>query len=514
MFSKHQVLNPLWSSSTLRPRPRFVNLTRASISSIRDQIVNRSATARQITQRFLKAALDIEPRVHSYITIDEQGALEQADYIDHQIASGALAGPLAGVPIAVKDNIVTKSLRTTAGSKALAGHHPAYDATVVARLRAAGAVIIGKTNMDEFGMGSSTESSHFGVTRNPWDTERVPGGSSGGSAAAVAAGQCAAALGSDTGGSIRQPAHFCGVVGLKPTYGRVSRYGLIAYASSLDTIGPMTRTVADAAVIFQTIAGHDDLDSTCSTRQVEDFELGSVARLGDRPLEGRVFGVVSETQGQGVDPAIHLAFSAAVQHIEMLGGRVEEISLPSFEAGLPAYYVIALSEASSNLSRYDGVRYGERMKALELREMYSTTRAMTLGSEVKRRILMGSYALSAGYYDAYYKRAQQIRTLVQQELAAALDKYDALLSPVAPSAAYPLGSKCTDPLAMYKGDLMTVSINLAGVPALVVPCGTINSEGSALPVGVQFIGRAFGEKDLLSIGHIYEKTANFLPLKM
>ena len=386
---------------------------------------------------------------------------------------------------------------------------PPYDATVIAKLRAAGAIIIGKTNMDEFGMGSSTENSGYGPTFNPWGERRVPGGSSGGSAAAVAAGQCVAALGSDTGGSIRQPAHFCGVVGVKPTYGRVSRNGLIAYASSLDVIGPMATSVADAAAVLTAIAGPDSMDATASNCALEDFtaSLHHVDSFDSKPLAGRKLGLIKETTGQGVSPGVEAAVRAAATHLESLGATVEEISLPSFEFGLPAYYVIALSEASSNLSRYDGVRYGQRATDVEdLREMYAASRGK-LGGEVRRRILMGTYALSAGYYDAYYKRAQQVRTLVGREMTTALESFDALICPAAPSPAYRVGEKTTDPLAMYKGDLMTVNVNLAGLPAVVLTCGTMEEQGDTLPVGLQIIGKAFGEGDLLQIAHIYEQTA-------
>jgi aspartyl-tRNA(Asn)/glutamyl-tRNA(Gln) amidotransferase subunit A len=360
--------------------------------------------------------------------------------------------------------------------------------------------------MDEFGMGSSTENSAFHITKNPWDTDRVPGGSSGGSAAAVAAGMCVAALGSDTGGSIRQPAHFCGIVGLKPTYGLVSRHGLISYASSLDTIGPMAKTVRDAALVLQTIAGPDAQDSTCSTRTTENYmqSICNVDTLNSSPLTGRRIAMIKETFGEGVDPAVEAAVKSAASHLERLGVDVVEISLPSFDLGLPAYYIIALSEASSNLARYDGVRYGKRSNgAANLKEMYLRSRAF-LGDEVRRRILMGTYALSAGYYDAYYKRAQQVRTLVSRQVLDALRTADALLCPVAPTPAYGIGEKSEDPLAMYKGDVMTVNFNLAGVPAISVPCGMVDG----LPIGVQLAGRPFGEAELLSLAHIFEQTTS------
>lgn len=387
----------------------------------------------------------------------------------------------------------------------LRGYVPPYDAWTVSRLRDSGAVIIGKTNMDEFGMGSSTENSGFYPTKNPWNLEHVPGGSSGGSAAAVAARQCLLALGSDTGGSIRQPAHFCGVVGLKPTYGRVSRRGLISYASSLDVIGPMANSVADAASLLNIIAVADDLDSTCSHKKANDYtrNLVGLSQISDRPLLGKKIGLIRETLGDGVSRDVESAIRNAAKHLESLGAVVEETTLPSFRLGLPAYYVIAVSEASSNLSRYDGVRYGMRAaESKDLRSMYLASRA-AMGNEVRRRILMGTYALSAGYYDAYYKKAQQVRTLISTEVVATLRSYDALLSPTAPTTAYRFGEKSKDPLSMYKGDLMTVNVNLVGLPAIALPCG-FGSEG--LPVGMQLIGKHWGEAELLEIAHVFEIT--------
>lgn len=402
--------------------------------------------------------------------------------------------------------------QTTAGSRILEGYRPPYDATAVARLRALDAVFVGKTNMDEYGMGSSTENSAFHATRNPWDLARVPGGSSGGSAAAVAAGQCAGSLGSDTGGSIRQPASFCGVVGIKPTYGLVSRYGLIAYASSLDVVGPMAPSVEDAAILLGAIAGPDPMDATCAARGAhgtpEAFtaHIRPVEQLSSLPLQGKRIAVIQETTGEGVDAGVTGVLQATVTHLRALGAEVTEVSLPTFNAGLPAYYVLALSEASSNLSRYDGARYGLRAEGADVRAMYTATRAAGLGPEVKRRILMGTYALSAGYYDAYYKRAQKVRTLIQNEMLAALANADALLCPCAPTAAYRLGEKTTDPLAMYKGDLMTVNLNLGGLPAVSLPCGFVEEGGKRLPVGLQFIGRAFGEAELVGLASVVEGT--------
>lgn len=488
------------------------------LRSIAQRVGGRQQPAVEVVKAYLQQLKSVEQQVGAFLAVDEEGALAQAAAVDAAIARGEPAGPLAGVPIAVKDNICTADLATSAGSRILQGYAPPYDATSVARLRAAGAVIIGKTNMDEFGMGSTTENSAFKVTRNPWDASRVPGGSSGGSAAAVAARQCAAALGSDTGGSIRQPAHFCGVVGLKPSYGRVSRYGLLSYGSSLDAIGPLAHSVEDAALLLGAMAGHDDADATSSREPVPDFAAGlqPAAQLDSRPLAGVRVGVIAGLT-EGAAPGVGSAVTAALAHLEALGAEVEQVALPTFDQGLPAYYVLALSEASSNLARYDGVRYGPRATegaaAGDLKAMYSATRGAGFGAEVRRRILMGTYALSAGYYDAYYKRAQQVRTLVQREMGDALSRFDVLACPTAPTAAYPLGDKVSDPLAMYKGDLMTVNLNLSGLPAVVVPCGFAAADSSsgaaaaALPVGLQLIGRMFGEAPLLRVAHAYEQTA-------
>lgn len=410
-----------------------------------------------------------------------------------------------------QDNLCTKGMPTTAGSRALEGYIPSYDATAVKRLRDAGAIVLGKTNMDEFGMGSSTENSAMAGTANPWDLSRVPGGSSGGSAAAVASGLAPVALGSDTGGSIRQPSHFCGVVGLKPTYGRVSRNGLIAYGSSLDTVGPMGSSVQDVAMVLEATTGYDPADSTSSKTEQVSILASLVAKesLSCDPMKGVRVGIVKETLGDGVDAAVESTILDAAKHLESLGAIVEGVNLPSFSFGLPAYYVLALSEASSNLSRYDGIRYGRpSLEADNLRELYMESRKR-LGAEVKRRILMGTYALSAGYYDAYYKRAQQVRTIVSQEMDSALHKYDLLLSPVAPTAAYRFGEKSSNPLEMYKGDLMTVNVNLAGLPAISIPFQVIDG----LPIGVQLIGGRFREQKLLELAHIFEITAEDGPIR-
>ncbi|KAG2501198.1 hypothetical protein HYH03_001012 [Edaphochlamys debaryana] len=486
------------------------------IREIHEQITKKQRSATEVTQSYLDAISKADGTVNSFITVDGEQALAQARAIDARIASSGVEGlgPLAGVPLAIKDNICTAGTRTTAGSQILRDYVPNFDATAVAKLRSGGAVLVGKTNMDEFGMGSSTENSSYKPTRNPWDPERVPGGSSGGSAAAVAARECAAALGSDTGGSIRQPAHFCGIVGLKPTYGRVSRYGLISYASSLDCIGPMAHTVEDAALLLNAIAGADSHDATSSAHPAPDFTAGLLpaSALASRPLAGKRIGLVAETLGEGVAGPINDTVRAAARHLEALGATVEEVHLPTFGLGLPAYYVLALSEASSNLSRYDGVRYGARAPgAADMGSLYTVSRGEGLGGEVKRRILMGAYALSAGYYDAYYKRAQQVRTLIQREMEGALGSFDALLTPTAPSPAYRLGEKSADPLAMYKGDLMTVNVNLAGLPAVVLPAGFMAApEGGPgapqLPIGIQLVGRPFAEGPLLALAHAFEQT--------
>lgn len=434
--------------------------------------------------------------------------LKEAQSIDDKIKRNENVGPLAGVLVGVKDNICTVDMPSTAGSRVLENYRPPFDATAVKKVKEFDGIVVGKTNLDEFGMGSTTESSSFQVTANPWDISRVPGGSSGGSAAAVSARQCVVSLGSDTGGSVRQPASFCGVVGLKPTYGRVSRYGLMAYASSLDVIGCFGSSVADTGILLSAISGHDRLDATSSKQEVPDFtsQLISAARLESKPLKGLKVGVICETLENGVDSGVKSTVLGAVSHLEELGCTLSEVSLPSFSLGLPAYYILASSESSSNLSRYDGVRYGNQVAAEDLNALYGDSRAKGFGSEVKMRILMGTYALSAGYYDAYYKRAQQVRTLIRKSFKTALDENDILISPAAPSAAYKIGEKKNDPLAMYAGDIMTVNVNLAGLPALVLPCGFVEGGPIGLPVGLQMIGAAFDEGKLLKVGHIFEQT--------
>ncbi|KAF7141156.1 hypothetical protein RHSIM_Rhsim06G0124000 [Rhododendron simsii] len=499
----------------LSPPPPQSPTPTSQILTTRESLLARRTTALDLAETFLHRIRRTEPHLHSFLHVSD-AVLKEAEEIDRKIERNEALGPLAGILVAVKDNICTADMPTTAGSRVLEGYRPPFDATAVRKLRESGAIIVGKTNLDEFGMGSTTEGSAYQVTANPWDLSRVPGGSSGGSAAAVSARQCVVSLGSDTGGSVRQPASFCGVVGLKPTYGRVSRYGLVAYASSLDVIGCFGSSVADAGILLHSISGHDRFDATSSKRQVPDFASQFISKdfLESKPLKGLRVGVIRETLDDGVDPEVRSSIRGATSHLEELGCTVTEVSLPSFSLGLPAYYILASSESSSNLSRYDGVRYGNQVAADELNSLYEHSRAKGFGSEVKMRILMGTYALSAGYYDAYYKRAQQVRTLIRENFKDALDKNDILISPAAPSAAYKIGEKKNDPLAMYAGDVMTVNVNLAGLPALVLPCGFVEGGPNSLPVGFQLIGAAFEEEKLLKVGHIFEQTlqgCNFIP---
>nr|GMD93627.1 glutamyl-tRNA(Gln) amidotransferase subunit A, chloroplastic/mitochondrial [Ipomoea batatas] len=487
----------------------------SQILTIRKSLLAGDTSAVELAHTFLSRLRRTEPHLKSFLHVSDT-ALREAEGIDRKISNNEEVGPLAGVFVAVKDNICTADMPSTAGSKILENYRPAYDATAVRKVRQCGGIVIGKTNLDEFGMGSTTEGSAYQVTANPWDLTRVPGGSSGGSAAAVSARQCTVSLGSDTGGSVRQPASFCGVVGLKPTYGRVSRYGLVAYASSLDVIGCFGSSVADAGLLLHAISGHDKFDATSSKREIPDFtsQFISQENLESKPLKGLRVGVIRETIEEGVDPEVISSIRGAASHLEELGCTVTEVSLPSFSLGLPAYYILASSESSSNLSRYDSIRYGNQVVADELNSLYGGSRAKGFGSEVKMRILMGTYALSAGYYDAYYKRAQQVRALVRESFREALENNDILISPAAPSAAYKIGEKKDDPLAMYAGDIMTVNVNLAGLPALVLPCGFVDGGSVGLPVGVQMIGAAFDEGKLLRMGHIFEQTlqgCSFIP---
>ena len=438
-------------------------------------------------------------KIHAYLDTYKKEAYARAKQVEKGIAEGIYTGPLAGVPVAVKDNICIKGKKTTCASKILENFVPQYNAEVIDRLEAAGMVIIGKTNMDEFAMGSTTETSAYGITRNPWNTEHVPGGSSGGSCAAVAAGEAFLALGSDTGGSIRQPSSFCGVTGLKPTYGTVSRYGLVAYASSLDQIGPVGRDVADCAALLEVIAGHDPKDATSMSGEDTDFSKD----LSDR-IVGMKFGVPKEYLAQGLDPEVKESFMEVLKQLTQMGAIVEFFSMKTTEYMIPAYYIIASAEASSNLERFDGVKYGYRSKEYEgLHDMYKRTRKEGFGEEVKRRIMLGSFVLSSGYYDAYYLKALRTKALIKQEFDRAFDHYDVLLAPAAPYTAPKVGESLKDPLAMYLGDIYTVAVNLCGLPGISVPCG-LDSKG--LPVGIQMIGDCFMEKKILRAAHAYEKS--------
>jgi aspartyl-tRNA(Asn)/glutamyl-tRNA(Gln) amidotransferase subunit A len=453
-----------------------------------------------VTEAFLARIAQRDKAIQAYLTVDQAGALAQARDAEARLARGE-AGPLTGVPLAVKDVLVTKGLRTTCASRILENYLPPYDATVCARLRDQGVVFLGKVNMDEFAMGSSTENSAFGPSRNPWNLDYITGGSSGGSAAAVAADLCIASLGSDTGGSIRQPASHCGVVGLKPTYGRVSRYGLVAYASSLDQVGPLTKEVRDAALLLSAIAGYDAQDSTSALVAVPDY----LEALG-RDIKGVKIGAPKEYFGEGLNPDVSMAIKEALTTLEKLGAELVEVSLPHTEYAVAAYYVIATAEASSNLARYDGVKYGFRAPGANLMEMYAMTRTRGFGAEVRRRIMLGTYALSAGYYDAYYRKASQVRTLIRRDFEAAFQQCAVLAAPVAPTPALRLGEMTADPLTMYLSDIFTISGNLAGIPGISVPCGF--SRGG-LPIGLQILGPPFGEPAVLQTAYAFEQATDF-----
>ena len=456
-------------------------------------------TSRELTGQYLQTIAQQEEALGAYLTVTAEQAMAEAERIDARRAAGEALHPLAGIPMALKDNLCTQGVRTTCASRMLEQYCPPYDATVVQRLRQAGAVLLGKLNMDEFAMGSSTENSAFQLTHNPCDPERVPGGSSGGSAAAVAAGEAAYTLGSDTGGSIRQPAGYCGVVGMKPTYGRVSRYGLIAFASSLDQIGPLTACVADNALVLSAIAGKDACDATSVARPERNFSC-----LLGREVKGLRVALPREFFGRGLNPEVKQAVLAAAGRLEKLGAQVAEVSLPSLADALPAYYVMSSAEASSNLARFDGVRYGSRAAAYEdMEELYSRTRSEFFGAEVKRRILLGTFALSAGYYDAYYQKALQVRTLVSQEFSQIFAEHDLILSPVTPTTAYRIGEKTADPMEMYLGDIYTVPANIAGIPALSLPCGR---DAAGLPIGLQMMGRPWSEAQLYQAAYALEQS--------
>ena len=469
---------------------------------IHQKLANREVSCKEVAQAALDRIAATEDRLKAFMRVTPEVALRQADAVDRKLAAGEAIGPLEGVPLAIKDLMCTRGVPTTCSSRILQTFVPPYDATVVQKVAGAGCVVVGKTNMDEFAMGSSTENSAFQVTRNPWDLERVPGGSSGGSAAAVTAGQCAIALGSDTGGSIRQPASVCGIVGIKPTYGRVSRYGLVAFASSLDQIGPLTKDVLDCAFLLNAISGHDPMDSTSAEVPVPDF----TARLnGD--VKGLRAGVITELQGDWVQPEVRAAVHGAIEQLEDLGVACEEVSLPHSMYSLATYYLIAPAEASSNLARYDGVRYGYRtaQPADDIVDMFSKTRAEGFGPEVRLRIMLGTYALSAGYYDAYYLKALKVRTLIKQDCDQAFEKYDVLLCPTSPTVAFKVGERVGDPLQMKMADLCTMFVNLAGIPAISIPCGFADG----LPIGLQIAGKAFDEETILRVAYAYEQKAGY-----
>ena len=477
----------------------------ASIRELHEQLISKQRSAVEITQEALNRIEALEPKLHSFLCVTPERALDMARQVDAKIAAGEEIALLAGIPIGIKDNMCTQGIPTTCGSRILENFVPPYSSTVTQKLMDAGAVMVGKTNLDEFAMGSSTENSAYQVTANPWDLERVPGGSSGGSAAAVAAGECVVALGSDTGGSIRQPASFCGVVGLKPTYGLVSRFGLVAYASSLDQIGPFGRTVEDAAILLGACAGYDAKDSTSLKVEIPDY--ASLLKPDLRSIGQLKIGIIKETFGEGLDSTVAAAVTKALEQLRNLGAEIQEISCPRFRYGLPTYYIIAPSEASANLARYDGVKYGLRASDSDnLLSMYTKTRAAGFGAEVKRRIMLGTYALSAGYYDAYYLKAQKVRTLIKQDFERAFEQVDVLVSPTAPTTAFKAGEKTDDPLSMYLSDLMTIPVNLAGLPGLSLPCGF---DEKGLPIGMQLIGNVLREDLLLQVAYAYEQSTDW-----
>jgi aspartyl-tRNA(Asn)/glutamyl-tRNA(Gln) amidotransferase subunit A len=475
-----------------------MSLTSLSVSDLQAKLRPREVSAPEAVRALEERIASVDPKIHGYLSRDVELALKRA-------ATADVSLPLGGVPIAIKDVINVTGEPCTAASKILVGYKSNYDATVIRKLRAAGAIPFGRTNLDEFAMGSSTENSAFGHTRNPWDMSRVPGGSSGGSAAVVAADEAFAALGSDTGGSIRQPAAFCGCVGLKPTYGRVSRFGLIAFASSLDQIGPFTKTVRDAALLLTAISGRDPQDSTSLNEPVPDY----TATLGQE-IKGMRIGLPREYFIEGVDPQVDAAVRAAIKHYESLGAEIVEVSLPHTEHAVGVYYIIATAEASANLARFDGVRYGHRTaEASGLVDQYGRTREEGFGPEVKRRIILGTYVLSSGYYDAYYLRAQKVRTLIRDDFTKAFEKCDAIIAPTSPEAAFKAGDRSDDPLKMYLADIFTIAANLAGICGISIPCGFAQIDGQQLPVGLQILGKSFDEARLLQIAHAYEQSTDW-----
>ncbi len=479
-----------------------MELYQRTIHDLHDMLKKGDTTALAVTESVLNRIKAVDDRVKAYITVTADIAREQAREADKRIKAGDSSSPLLGIPIAIKDNMCTEGITTTCASKILGNFVPPYDATVVSRLRKAGSVLCGKPNMDEFAMGSSTENSGYFVTKNPWDLERIPGGSSGGSAAAVAADECIGSLGSDTGGSIRQPAACCGVVGLKPTYGRVSRFGLVAFASSLDQIGPITKDVTDTALLMNVIAGHDPKDSTSADIASPDY-----SRALKKDMKGLKVGLPREYFIEGMDPEVERAIREAVRTLESLGATVVDVSLPHTKYAVATYYILATSEASSNLARYDGVKYGYRTASpKDLLEMYMKSRDEGFGAEVKRRIMLGTYALSAGYYDAYYKKGQQVRTLIKRDFDEAFKKADIIAAPTAPTAAFKIGEKSADPLQMYLSDIFTISVNLAGIPGISLPCGFTSTN---LPIGLQILGRHFDEESVIHAAFAYEQATEW-----
>jgi aspartyl-tRNA(Asn)/glutamyl-tRNA(Gln) amidotransferase subunit A len=478
-----------------------MSLAQLSLHEARDRLRRREISAVELAEAVYQRIAETDDKLHAYLTLAHEAAMAQAQQADKSLKEATEHERLLGIPIALKDNFLTKGLRTTCASKILGEFVPPYDATTVQKLRAAGAVITGKTNLDEFAMGSSAENSAFFPTRNPWNLDRIPGGSSGGSAAAVAADQCIAALGTDTGGSIRQPAACCGIVGLKPTYGRVSRYGIIAFASSMDQVGPMTKTVRDAALLLEAIAGYDSSDSTSVDAEVPRYS----ARL-DGDIKGLRLGIPKEYFVHGMQVDVEQAVRGAIRELEKSGALIEEISLPHTEYAVAVYYIVATAEASSNLARFDGMRFGHRARGNDLTETYMASRNEGFGSEVKRRIMLGTYVLSAGYYDAYYLKAQRVRALIRKDFDDAFKRCDAIVTPTAPTTAFKLGEKTQDPLQMYLSDIYTISINLAGLPALSLPCGF---DGEGMPIGLQIIGKHFDEATILRLAHAYEQATEW-----
>ena len=477
----------------------FNNMTALEIGQM---IKDKKTSAEEVSKSMLDTIKAKERDINAFTNVFEESAMKNAAEVQAKIESGELTSPLAGVPMGIKDNICTKGLTTSCGSKMLENFVPPYNATVVEKLQDAGAVVLGKLNMDEFAMGGSTETSHFGPTRNPWDLERVPGGSSGGSAAAVAADEAVYTLGSDTGGSIRQPCSFCGVSGIKPTYGAVSRYGLVAFASSLDQIGPIGRDIKDCAKVLETISGHDAKDSTSIKGKVLDF-----SKCFDGDISGMKIGIPKNYFGDGLDEDVKIPVLEAAKTLEKLGATLEEFEMPVVDYAIPTYYVVACAEASSNLSRYDGIKYGYRSpNGDNLLDVFYNSRSEGFGMEVKRRIMLGSFVLSSGYYDAYYKKGLQVRRLIKNSFADAFEKYDMILSPVAPTVAYKIGENSSDPLKMYLGDIYTVSVNLAGLPGVTVPCGF---GANGMPVGMQLIGDTFTEDKLVKVAYAFQKETDF-----